>query len=465
MRFSGTTLVAITLSAIAAACGSSSDDTASAADGTGGSAATAAGGSGTAGAGTATTGGAAGATTGKGGGTAAGSGGAGPGAGGSGAGGDPGVGGAGGDPTGAGGAGGDPTGAGGDPGTGGAGGDPGTGGSAPFVMADHPGYPALKNYGGPVLSKVQLVTVTFAGWAGEAHVQAYGDAIVQSDWLATVGGDYGVGKGTHLTKVSLNETAPATITDGQIQSFLSQRMNSGVLPKPTANTLYMIYFPKTTTITQGQGDKSCASFGGYHSAGQNGNSLFAYGVIPECAGGGTDLAISHELIEAATDNPYQPGNVIPQNQLWAQPAGGEVGDLCTDLSWKEGTFNYQRSWSKSAAAAGKEPCVPTQPGMPAFGVAPSQNGVLTASPGGQVKLTLTGWSDAPMANWHLGIAQFRGTYAIAAKFSSVLINNGYTSDMTITIPATAQKGSTAAFFIVSSLTGEGHYWPIVINVQ
>jgi hypothetical protein len=70
-----------------------------------------------------------------------------------------------------------------------------------------------------------------------------------------------------------------------------------------------------------------------------------------------------------------------------------------------------------------------------------------------------------MANWHLTIAQFRGSYAVGAKFSTVLLNNGYTSDVTFTIPATAPKGSTAAFFIQSTLSGEGHYWPIVINVQ
>lgn len=467
MRFTGTTLVAITLSAITAACGSSSDDTA-ATDSPAGKGGSATAGAGGGNAGGPATGGSAGSSTGKGGNGGAGVGGAGPGAGGSAGG--PGTGGAGGDP-GTGGAGGDPGtgGAGGDPGTGGAGGDPGTGGGAgmaAFSPFPHPAYPVITNGGGPILNKVQLVTVTFAGYNNEAKVQALGDAIVQSEWLAAVGADYGVGKGTHVAKVVLQEAAPAAITDAQIKTLLTDRQNSGILPKAPANSdyMYMIYFPSTTSVTHpepnGTQGASCAQFDGYHGNSTSGGTLnYTYGVIPDCKDGQLVQSAAHELIEAATDagiNSLAGGAWYMQGQ-WGKALGGEVGDLCSGLDWTEGAFTYQRSWSKSAAAAGKEPCVPTK-GTVAFGVVPAMTTVV-APAGTSPTVVLTGWSDAPTPNWKLA----GSTLPFAVKFSTTLINNGFTSTMTITIPKSSPKGVQTGF-ILSSGT-DGHFWPISVQVQ
>ena len=458
MRFSGTKLFAITLTSLVAACGGSSSDTTDAtpADGTTGTGGTGTGGSsvGKSGAGGTSAAGSAGkgtggtASAGKGGAASAG----GPGAGG--AGGDPGTGGAGGDPgTG---------GAGGDPGTGGTGtGGTGTAGSAPFVTYPHPGYPPMPPGGSAIIPKIELVTITFSGWAYEGTAQAFGDAIVQSDWLKTVGADYGVGLGTHKAKVVIPTAAPASISDGQIPNLINQQIQSGNAPKPTANTLYMIYFPKGSVITQGNGGKSCTDFGGYHSwAGS-----FPYAVVTECSNGGNDTQISasHELIEAATDRVPAGGYEMSMSQMWAKAAYlGEVGDLCNNLIWKEGNFIYQRSWSKNAAAAGTEPCVPTLPGVPAFGVVPDQT-TINIPAGGTGTVNLTGWSSAPTANWKLSVTQIVGTWAVNPKFSSVLINNGFTSVMTIKVPAGTAKGSLP--FFISSVGAEEHWTPITVNVQ
>ena len=43
--------------------------------------------------------------------------------------------------------------------------------------------------------------------------------------------------------------APSTITDGQIIDLVYAGLADGSLPQPTEDTLYMLYFPASTTIT------------------------------------------------------------------------------------------------------------------------------------------------------------------------------------------------------------------------
>ena len=350
----------------------------------------------------------------------------------------------------------------------------GAAGAPTFVPFAHPPFPVLKKGTGGVLAKVQLVTVTFAGWKGESHAHAYGDALVKSEWLATVGADYGVGKGDHLAEIVLAETAPATIDDSEFPAFLTQRINAGTLPKPATaknDFLYVLYFPSTTKITQ-SGETSCNDFGAYHYAATiPGVGRVAYAPIPECPGGigETESAVSHEVIEAATDpDPQSPTwNMLANPWTRAIFPGfptAEVGDVCFNLNpWKEGSFTYTRSWSMSAAAAGKEPCVPTLAGVPAFGVVPPAT-TTTATAGQQVTITVTGWSDAAMPNWLISLDQVAGTWGIGGKFSSVLINNGFTSNLVFTVPANAAKGP-AYFFIDSTYKGEVHHTPVVVTVK
>ena len=44
------------------------------------------------------------------------------------------------------------------------------------------------------MAKPEIVTVSYAGYPYD--VAAYAQKLVQSDWLAAVGADYGVGLGT-----------------------------------------------------------------------------------------------------------------------------------------------------------------------------------------------------------------------------------------------------------------------------
>src|SRR5207244_4164734 len=99
-----------------------------------------------------------------------------------------------------------------------------------------------------------------AGYEYEQEMQAFGDFIVSSQWLTTVGADYGVGAGTHVAKVVLQDPLPTTpISDDDVASFLLQKVSQGVLPAPpdeASDYLYVIYYPRTVTLTL-MGQKSC----------------------------------------------------------------------------------------------------------------------------------------------------------------------------------------------------------------
>ena len=346
-----------------------------------------------------------------------------------------------------------------------------------FVPFPHPAYPTVENGGAAVLATPKLVTVTFAGWEGRAHAEAYGDALVQSTWLATVGADYGVGKGAHVAKVALGEAAPSTIDDDQVGHFLFTRFGTGALPAPPSggnDYLYVIYVPAATVLTASFLGKSCHEFDAYHSAAMvPGVGRVAYALVADCGATPleTEVAVSHEVIEAAT-------NPTPRTQFaWYSPPStwtgvvsgsptnaAEIGDMCIALNvWHEPPFAYTRVWSGSAAALGREPCIPTASGAPAFGVvAPSS--APTVARGASVTLTLTGWSSARASAQHLSVLQVAGTPFDSVSFSAEAVENGDTTELTLAVAASTQPGPSY-FFVDSELDGEVHHTPVSIVVK
>jgi hypothetical protein len=193
--------------------------------------------------------------------------------------------------------------------------------------------------------------------------------------------------------VRLAGPAPATIDDLQIQSWLVSRLDGthAEFGTPTQDSLYVIYYPLGTMVTNAT-LQSCTSFGGYHSSvlvpeGDAGGTNVAYAVVPECMGksgyqASMETSTSHELVEAATD-PFgttsTPGvawsDVDEDHLVWqVLLGGGEVTDLCQLLSLNVmQPFPYghlvQRSWSNASARAGSDPCAPKFPGEVYFSAA------------------------------------------------------------------------------------------------
>lgn len=214
--------------------------------------------------------------------------------------------------------------------------------------------PQLTYRGGPLLTAVEVVTVFWgARWASDlqplgGQINTFFDTILQStllDQLAEYSVPaYNIGHGRRTGTVTItDQEPPASVSDATIQTMLQARIQSGSLPPIDANTLYCVYLPPGTVVSQG-GGQSCLSFCGYHN---NGPSGLYYAVLPspDCSGCLGSLASfdaltsisSHELCEAITDP-------IP-GQGWYDDTNGEIGDICAWQSKSLDGYTVQLEWS------------------------------------------------------------------------------------------------------------------------
>src|SRR5258708_25154969 len=97
--------------------------------------------------------------------------------------------------------------------------------SPPFQQAPHAPLPQLQPHSGTVLSSVKLVTITWAGYEFQEQVEQFGDFVVHSKWLTTVGSDYGVGAGTHV-RAPISHPAPSSLTDVQIGDTINRPIHT-----------------------------------------------------------------------------------------------------------------------------------------------------------------------------------------------------------------------------------------------
>ena len=136
--------------------------------------------------------------------------------------------------------------------------------------------PKLTYRGGPLLGAVKVFTL-FWGAAWNASPQdalatglnTFFDEILTSsliDQLAeySVPGS-AIGHGQRIGTTVVTRPRPhATVSDTTIRHMLQHQIASNAaVPKPDAQTLYFVYLPPGTTVTQG-GSRSCQAFCGYH---------------------------------------------------------------------------------------------------------------------------------------------------------------------------------------------------------
>jgi hypothetical protein len=215
--------------------------------------------------------------------------------------------------------------------------------------------------GGAVLPNVRVVPVFWTGRVNasvQSEIHCFYSATVSGsymDWLSEYDtSSQHIGRGSVAGDITITPSHTGRrLSDGDIQDELAAQIDSGVLPAPTASTLYMIYFPPGVSISAG-GD-SCVKFCAYHFDFSHNGHQIRYGVMPDFGpgsgcdlggcGGGTQfqnvtLASSHELIEAVTD--------ADPNSAWSG-ANGEIGDVCNQIpATLPGTdYIVQRQWSNS----------------------------------------------------------------------------------------------------------------------
>lgn len=241
----------------------------------------------------------------------------------------------------------------------------------PIGLAPAVGAPQLTYRGGPLIAQIKV----FALYWGSAWNprQPGGSSAVTRQALDAflsdlVGGaymnmlaeystnGYTIQPGRLLGSAIIGPDPAPQIADSDIRSQIQQRLADGSIPPWDANTLYAVFLPSGTTISQG-GANSCQQFCGYHDAilDANGNAIAYYAALPypDCAGcasaaAGTTLApfdaltavTSHEVAEAITDP-------VPGSG-WYDDTNGEIGDICAWQLATQDTYTVQQEWSNAA---------------------------------------------------------------------------------------------------------------------
>jgi hypothetical protein len=364
--------------------------------------------------------------------------------------------------------------------------------AATTYPAPHPDMPQAQSVNGPVMKAPKVVAITFQGDPLQASVDGFITQLVgaTSYWSGATA-EYGVGPLTAAPPVHVAEAAGTNLTDADVQAWLTSKINAGGdFPAPDANTLYAIFYPDGTTVSD-SGAALCHEFQGYHSNYSLApGKLVAYAIIGRCPPPLKGLPemdevsaeASHEIVEGATD-PFPKDNpawtdIDRDHGGWALVGGGaELGDLCAPFPnaffKPSGVSNLvARIWSNKAAAAGHDPCEP-QGESPYFNSAPVLDDPIEVidSPVGSFKtkgvsipvgssktVELDLYSDAPTSGpWKVSVldltsAFFGGPEALSFTLDASEGKNG--DKLHLTIKSLAKSPLGAAPFWVQNELGE-----------
>jgi hypothetical protein len=344
-----------------------------------------------------------------------------------------------------------------------------------YRAAPHAPMPRVLRHKGNVLSSVQLVTITVAGYAARERVEQFGTMIVGSSWYTTVAAEYGVGSGTHVQQVVV---APPSgpMTRDSIATMVRQLISEDTVVRPQASgnqVLYLIYVPGALTI-----DGDLANVIGYHQSVALGTTRVPIAVaIDRLDDASTDGAnpgndpthiAAHQLINAVT-NPYGDGYHAdpPMIDPWSL-ARGEVADLCEgERPNIESGFALPRVYSDAATVLGDPPCIPADPGDPWNDVTADPSTMPVMDPGTSTTFVLTGWSTREVPDWTLDtrVADFSelSESDMQPEFSDNIINNGLSVTLTLHVPGGARAGARGGVYVLS---GENqHRWTVGFVVK
>lgn len=351
-----------------------------------------------------------------------------------------------------------------------------------FVTAAH-SMTQVPFQGGPTLGNPVLVTITFQDDTNRGTLEQFGQFLVGSSWYTQVSPQFNLGAASEIN-VELAENSPSSIDDSVIQTNLAALIEAGTVPglgggtATLADTVYMIYYPSTTSITIDDQAVCTVSAGGYHSEStlSTGES-FTYATVTNCVGAlpvnppeNIEWAASHEFIEAATDPlpDTDPGYLITsETNPWAL-IGGEVADLCTGIfpQWSEGGYNaINRVWSNGPAAAGGDPCQPEPAGDPFYSTDDEPLTLVPVTAGSQTTFTVTGWSTGVVPDWEVLTEYYEGTFTAVPTLTPATptLNNGQTASLTIAVPAGTASQSYSIIDVLSG-NSQSNFTSTIVGV-
>ncbi len=354
-----------------------------------------------------------------------------------------------------------------------------------------PPAPQLTLHGGAVLAAPKFQLVRFASDPGAAPMKSLLQKMGSSSYWKETTGEYGVTGATALPEIALPDSPPAKIDDTEIAAWLVSQLdekNTAGLSPVDANTVYVWAAPATTVITKGH-ERSCLDFDAYHRSATRSNGMHVpYIVMPRCSTpkstsqDGLTVALSHEMIEAATDPVNGAGfDLGTTDQGFSLVnSGTEAGDLCAlsanSIRPADLGAAVQRSWSNRAAAAGHDPCVPAQ-GTVNFGAftdAPDHNGSHPAIKltGGERTVKVKLFSDAPMGDFTVSARDFAASQGDAPELDVEFADgskmakgkNGDVFELTITARGrpSFDGASVVVLESVSSDRKSEHLWGALV---
>jgi hypothetical protein len=350
-------------------------------------------------------------------------------------------------------------------------------------------------FGGSVVKAPKIVPIIFTADSSKQQIIDLTAKLATSAYWGKISSEYGVGALTAKPAIVLDEPAPSTIDDNQIGPWLASKFSSDAarFGTPDSSTLYAIFYPDGTTVTE-QSGTSCTEFGGYHFETSVGSTPISYSVVPRCGSFGglngfevTSFSTSHEVLEWATD-PFPATSpaymsVDDDHAVWGRVFLGELGDLCTQMDSQtlppDLGFTVQRTWSNASAKAGHHPCAPitkdpyftafpttpdTIPAVDEFGQHIMTKGFKVAV--GQSKtIELTMYSDADIAPWNVQVIDLSQLTGAPQEFTySLDRSKGSAGDalhLTITGSAPAQQGQ--GFLLYSSVGKLANLWPVWVT--
>lgn len=194
--------------------------------------------------------------------------------------------------------------------------------------------------GGPLLRNVEVVTLYWGSSWSTSQLPGYFNSFFRalfSDgrYFANLAqysaGGYTIGDGSFAGSYIDPQQPPAKLQDAQIRSEIGALVAAGHLPKPDANTAYVVYTPPGVEVFDRYGDNSLDDFYSYHDYSFS-SAGFPYILVAYDEGLSDPRLMtvyaSHELAETVTD----PEVTGADNQVgWYDDYYGEVTDIVDTL--------------------------------------------------------------------------------------------------------------------------------------
>ena len=188
-------------------------------------------------------------------------------------------------------------------------------------------------HGGALMQHVQVSTLfmgqewqssKFPNYLNGFFKALFDDGRYMANLSQYSAGGYQIGNGQFVGTAWYPRSVGGQVTDDQIQATVVAGIQAKALPKPNADSLYIVFTPPDTVVVNSSGENSLDNFYGYHGFVTNSAvGAFAYAVIafPDDMWHLTPTA-SHEMSEAVTDPQVNAGTLG-----WYDDNNGEIGDI------------------------------------------------------------------------------------------------------------------------------------------